>query len=276
MQIGKASGLQIAFFTFAALLLIVPVTKWIVRAHDWSPEHAAFIERFLAIVVMGCALVLVPPVRRWCLRELGIAVAADHRRETWIVALVAPMVAFAAVGFLVLSRWIAEGPAGLAQWVRTWPSEEVEMSRALTGTGFAMLLAIAILAPVVEELVFRGLLYRAWEEKWGWPIAMLLSSIVFAAYHPGFWYAFVSGLLYTALYRRTGSLLAPILAHGIYNASLWYPFLGRFVMPGKIDLPGDLSTWHFHLAALFACAVAVPSYLFIARHPAPRKTTASA
>ena len=269
MQIGKASGGQIAFFTFAALLLAVPVTKWVLRSHDWSPEQAALIDRFLAIMLAGALLLSIPPLRHWCSRQLAIPVPHTRLHETWLVSIAAPLVAFGVVGFVVLVHWVAEGPAGLAQWVRTWPAHDEQMRRALTATGIAMLLITVVVGPVIEELVFRGLLYRAWEEKWGWLTGMLLSSLVFGAYHQGFWYAFVSGLLYAALYRRTGSLLAPILAHGIYNASLWYPFLGRRVMPGAPEAPGDLAMWWLHLAALLVCAVAIPAYLVMARRGAP-------
>jgi membrane protease YdiL (CAAX protease family) len=273
MQIGRASGVQIAFFTFAGLLLVVPATRWILRANDWSTQQAAFIERCLAILAMGAVLVAIPPLRRWCSAQLAISVPAAGRREVWIVALAEPLVAFALVGFMLLWRWTAEGPAGLAQWVRSWPSPQAQIDLSLTAAGFAMLLTQAVIGPVIEELVFRGLLYTAWEERWGWVAAMLLSAAVFGLYHGGFWHAFVGGLIYAALYRRTGSLLAPILAHGIYNASLWYPFLGRHVMPGAVDVPGDLATWWFHLTALLVCVVAIPAYLFMARRPiAPNPT----
>ena len=268
MQIGKASGTQIAFFTFAGLLLIVPATRWVLRAHEWSAQQAAFIDRCLAVLAMGAVLLAIPPLRRWCSRQLAVPIPTATAREVWAVALGKPVLAFAIVGFVVLWRWAADGPAGVAQWTRGWASPEAQMARAFTAAGFATLLTQAVIGPVIEELVFRGLLYRAWEEKWGWLPAMLSSSAIFGAYHGGFWHAFVGGLVYTAVYRRTGSLLAPILVHGIYNASLWYPFLGRHLMPGTAEVPGDLGTWGFHLAALLACAVAVPAYLFIARKPA--------
>lgn len=274
MQIAKASGAQIAFLTFAWLLLMVPATRWLLKVHDWSPEHAAFIERCLAILAMGAVLLAVPRLRRLCSDLLSTPVPAERRRETWLVAFTKPLMAFAILGLAALWRWTAEGPGGLAQWVRSWASPEIQMGRALAATGVAMLLTQAIVGPVIEELVFRGLLYKAWEEKWGWVIAMILSSAVFGAYHGGFWPAFVGGLIYVALYRRTGSLLAPILVHGIYNGLLWYPLLGRYVMPGHLEAPGDISSWAFHLAALVVCAVAIPAYLWMARTPSARVAAA--
>lgn len=272
MQIGKASGAQIAFLSFAGLLLMVPATRWVVKVHDWTPEQAAFIERCLAVLAMGALILLVPWLRRTCSQLLATPVPAECRRETWLVASTKPLMAFAIFGFVALWHWSADGPAGLARWVGSAPSAQAQMSRALTATGFAMLLTQAIVGPVVEELVFRGLLYKAWEEAWGWFIAMVLSAAVFGAYHGGFWPAFVSGLIYAAVYRRTGSLLAPILVHGLYNATLWYPFLGRILVPGRD--PGDISSWAFHLAALAACAIALPAYLWMARAPAARAAAA--
>jgi uncharacterized protein len=81
--------------------------------------------------------------------------------------------------------------------------------------------AIAIAAPLVEELLFRGLLQNALAKKlpiWG---AIILSSLVFAAVHLQL-YA-IPGLMslsiaFGYLYYRTGSLRMNILLHMANNA----------------------------------------------------------
>jgi len=124
---------------------------------------------------------------------------------------------------------------------------------------------MGILAPLTEELVFRALLYRTWEAQWGWLPAMLASSALFAAYHPNFVPAFLGGILYVCLYRRTGSIWAPIVVHAAFNVLIWFPLLGQFIFPRGLDAPGDLQSWWLHLAALFAALVAIPAYVSLAR-----------
>ena len=268
MRIGRASGVQVAFFTFAGLLLLVPATRFIVRSHDWAPEQAAFIERYLVALAMGFVIVAIGPLRRWAAAELAIRVPQRMRRETTVVTLAGVPYGFAVVGALALGAWITQGPAGLAQWVRSWPPSDLQMARALSPMGLATFLVTAVIGPIAEELIFRGMLFKLWEEKWGWLPAMILSSAVFGLYHAGFWHAFVHGIVFAILYRRTGSLVAPILAHGFSNALLWYPALGHVLFPAQLEVPGDLGSWSVHLACLLAMSVAIPAYLFMARDAA--------
>lgn len=79
----------------------------------------------------------------------------------------------------------------------------------------------ALLAPVVEELYFRGHLLEAFTKRLGGGWAAAITTITFAAIHgiPAFLPAFlVFALLLLALRRRTGGLVAPIIAHMINNA----------------------------------------------------------
>jgi len=80
--------------------------------------------------------------------------------------------------------------------------------------------AVGVMAPVVEELVFRGLLYRAARSRWGVGGATVITSLFFGIAHWEPWSLFGLvglGLVMCWLYERTGSLLAPILAHGVHN-----------------------------------------------------------
>ena len=84
-----------------------------------------------------------------------------------------------------------------------------------------ILLAGAVVAPVIEEIYFRGYVFRAYLQKKGLFPAFLFSSALFAAVHmnlPAFVPIFAMGLLLSYAYRRTGSLLPCIVAHATNNA----------------------------------------------------------
>ncbi|MEY2931053.1 MAG: putative rane peptidase YdiL [Pseudomonadota bacterium] len=75
-----------------------------------------------------------------------------------------------------------------------------------------------LLAPVAEELVFRGVLFRKWRRTLGSVKGLLLSSALFGVIHGGGMLPVaVAGLSFSLLYTSTRSLWAPILAHILNN-----------------------------------------------------------
>jgi membrane protease YdiL (CAAX protease family) len=121
-----------------------------------------------------------------------------------------------------------------------------------------------MVAPIVEELAFRGLLYRAWFPAWGWIGAALASSLVFGLFHGTVWPQFVAGIVYVIAMRRSGSLRTSIYAHALHNLVLWYPLLGQLLLPAGRST-GELHVWTAHLVCLVATAVILPWYMWTAR-----------
>jgi len=82
---------------------------------------------------------------------------------------------------------------------------------------FAGLAVLA--APVVEEFVFRGLLFRGLERTVRPALAVLSSAAIFAVIHPPISVApvFVLGLVAAFGFWNTGLLLTPIITHAVYN-----------------------------------------------------------
>lgn len=85
---------------------------------------------------------------------------------------------------------------------------------------FSALWVVAVTAPVVEEFVFRGVLLRSFSAhiRPGW--ANVFQAALFSAMHMNLKAAvmlFLLGLVLGALARRSGSLLAPMIMHGVFN-----------------------------------------------------------
>jgi len=87
--------------------------------------------------------------------------------------------------------------------------------------GAGGVLLLLLLAPLVEELLFRGLLYRMLEELVGmWP-AIVGSGVCFALAHGALLSPqLLGGLLFAWLYARSGNLWLPIMLHAAANAAL--------------------------------------------------------
>ena len=270
MKPEAATGFQITFLVFAVCLLAVPAAGWFTQAYPSTPDATALLERGLQFVLAAVILFAFPGLRRRSRELLRVPVPAAKSVELATVSVLQMSIGFAWAGSYVLWHWLGGGETGAASAIRALPSHEREMAQAfMPGHLVKNLLLVTILVPLVEEIVFRGLLLDAWRRAWGDFPAIIASSAVFAIYHANFAPAFVSGVVSACLYVRTGSLRACIIAHAIFNLLAWYPFLGHLAFPRGLEAPGDLGSWWFHLACLLFVAVTVPTYLWMARHKAP-------
>ena len=86
---------------------------------------------------------------------------------------------------------------------------------------FFVMMAVAV-APVAEEILFRGILYPAVKQLGHPRVAVIGTALLFALFHVNL-LTFASltavALALIALYNFTDNLLAPITAHAVFNAS---------------------------------------------------------
>jgi len=80
--------------------------------------------------------------------------------------------------------------------------------------------AIGIVAPIVEEIIYRGLIYPLLRQRYGVKVGIVFSSLLFGLMH-GFsfvgLFAMLAGVGFAVLYERTGSLAPCIIAHSVGN-----------------------------------------------------------
>ncbi len=95
-----------------------------------------------------------------------------------------------------------------------------------------VILAVVILAPIAEEVFFRGVVFNAWLREGGRRWAFIGSSALFALIHASIVALvpiFLLGLALAWIYQRTGNLLAPIAMHAMVNGvSVALALLVRF------------------------------------------------
>ncbi len=83
-----------------------------------------------------------------------------------------------------------------------------------------MVLAVVV-APILEELIFRGRLISIFRREMPLSLAVVLSSLMFAAAHGSFVVAldaFIAGLILSYFYISTRSIIMPIILHVCNNA----------------------------------------------------------
>ncbi|MCL2379744.1 MAG: CPBP family intramembrane metalloprotease [Coriobacteriia bacterium] len=86
----------------------------------------------------------------------------------------------------------------------------------------AAIVSIVILAPFIEELVFRVIMFEKFAQKMPYVAAAIVQAIIFGVYHFSLWQALPSALLgiacaYLALRSRT--IIPAIALHVLYNAA---------------------------------------------------------
>ena len=95
-----------------------------------------------------------------------------------------------------------------------------------------VVVAIVIVAPIAEEVFFRGVVFNAWLREGGRRFAFIGSALLFAIIHVSLLSLvpiFVLGLMLAWIYDRTGTLVAPIAMHATVNGiSVALALLVRF------------------------------------------------
>lgn len=175
------------------------------------------------------------------------------RTRPWAVLLWSVV---AALGAVVPSTWLQELMPELPNWV------ENEFDMILSNRwGY---LAIGLLAPLAEEIVFRGAILRALLRASHLPVwgAISLSALLFALIHfnpAQMPHAFVVGMLLGWMYWRTGSIL-PGMAYHWANNSVAYVVYNLYPNPDLklVDIFGGSET-HVLQAVGFSLLILLPA-----------------
>jgi membrane protease YdiL (CAAX protease family) len=184
-----------------ALVALVPLAVVAVTRHDgklgpWEDS----LSMFFVYAVLLLQLYV------WCRRHhadwrgaLGGPPAVQ--RQWWLLLLVAPLLMTDLTSATIYYNFFPDDPA-------TPDSPD----------GLGDQVVSILCGPVVEEIVFRGIIFRRLATKWGlWP-GILASSILFGAAHEQDQLGGIMfGIVVCIIYLKTRSLLLPILVHCAYN-----------------------------------------------------------
>lgn len=96
-----------------------------------------------------------------------------------------------------------------------------ELMKQLVDEPLSMFITAVIMAPILEEIVFRGIIQKGMINNGVKPwVAILIASLVFGLVHGNPWQfvgAVLLGIVLGLVYHKTQSLLLPMLLHGFNN-----------------------------------------------------------
>ncbi len=223
----------IAFSVYMAVFMIIGLPLHLLRPvfENWSAGALTRLNTVLEIVLY----VPVVFIALWVLRRLAAAESPSRTLPTWRETFQAlgmtsqrPL-ADIGVGTLnyVMLMPLFFAVTAFSQWIFAryhTPINPVQFDSMMAQSNLdrlLLLLVTAVAAPIVEELMFRGVLYPALKGPWGAVGAAALSGAVFAVVHPtipgGFLPIMLLGFAFALTYERRGSLLPNIVMHGIHN-----------------------------------------------------------
>lgn len=207
-----------AFLFISALSLLLEPLNYGLALAAWVGSHA------IGVAILAAVWLLSNDRGRVSLMALAAELGLTRPRTSWLYA-----------GFLaVLATGLSLGLTALYGWAVTLLTAVTpldielllppEIEQSILFPGPAALLTYEALAgwtAFTEELFFRGFVFVGLIPRWGIKRAAVFSSLIFSLFHlyPGVLLPiFFTGLLLAGLYRLTGSLWPPILAHAGQNA----------------------------------------------------------
>ncbi|MBA3652216.1 MAG: CPBP family intramembrane metalloprotease [Chthoniobacterales bacterium] len=154
------------------------------------------------------------------LRRFNIPQLAGFQRLTFQRAFATGFILLiVAYPLIILADWMTARILGSGS-TRQGIIELFAGSRSFEQRVLVIILAVMI-APMVEEFVFRFFLYGVLRRYAGRTLGLIISALLFAAVHahlPSFGPLFVLGSCFTIAYEWSGSLLVPMTLHALFNA----------------------------------------------------------
>jgi len=237
-----------AAVVFSTSILPLPL---LLRVGHWLPSGD---PRLVTLIAQALSLVLVLVVLRVPVRSLlhglpprkGIEAGSWLTLGTFLFSLLATMSIVSTSGVEARS-----GTADvLAGWAREFPS-----------TGLAGHFAFyAVFVPMFEELLYRALILGYLLRHVPPWLALVVSTLLFAAGHPSWLFSGFSGSAYGLLYLRFRSLWLCVLFHSAHNlvSSAGATLLAAYVHDIRFSMPLDMNplllqlSWTLLTVACFA------------------------
>lgn len=212
--------LRLMIGLFFSLTVGMFVARWVHLRQEQIPHHEVLIFFVSVLSLHGMILLL----GHFFLREHQLGwrdgFGFSHRPILRVILLGS----LVSIAVLPIALVLTKASFHLLEWLGLNPkaqaSVEMLMESKTWTEKIGLGVAVVIFAPFAEEVLFRGILYPAIKQR-GFPrLALWGTAILFATIHFNL-ATFVSlmflAVALTLLYEETDNLLAPVMAHGVFN-----------------------------------------------------------
>ena len=216
----------------------------IMQAYTYLGDHVLMVSAISAAI---CIVIFYFSVNRLWLKKAYRYVPDGSMVRPYVLTVIL------SVGFTLAANLFVN-----AVGMFSYAQDYAEISRQMYSEPIYMqILAIVLLVPMAEELMFRGLIYerscRFMNEK----MAVIMTSLLFGFYH-GNWiqmvYAFFFSLLMFFVYDKCGSFKAALLFHIVSNASA--------ICLNQLTL---LTTMQFSIGIVVTAVIGIAAFMIMRR-----------
>lgn len=171
----------------------------------------------------------------------------------------APIFKYGVIGVISIAMCVGANNLFYISGLTVIDQTYARVTEAMYSADFLIqIICLGILIPIVEELVFRGLMYK--RLRYGLPYlpAALYGAFAFAIFHGNLVqmiYAFVLGMLFSYMYEKYGSIKAPIFAHIMMNLVS--------VFATEFQLMSWMAAEYVRIGAITVICAAVASSMFV-------------
>ena len=213
---------------FVGSLVAVAMMK--LQGYEAMPPHVTFVY-YLIQMLPTIAFIL------WRRHKAG----RDSGLHVGLRRLNMPMILWGVL--LVVASGVVIEPI-----LSMFPTEAYDNVMQTIGFGGWAILSTVVAAPVLEEVLFRGLIFESFGERFGRGAGLLISALLFGLIHGvpvQMVNAFVVGLILGYIYLRTRSLVSVIIIHAVNNA-IAYATMAFFGDSGQMTLRELISQSWFY------------------------------
>jgi len=206
------------FYTFLFLFIQLLAGLAVDLVARLFPTLSGVMTQIISMSVFSIATIILFLSMKWT--EVSMSYI---KSRPWMVLLWCVVAAFGTIiPSIFLQDLLPEWPASIQQFSREAEAQIYEIVGTRGGY-----FVICLLAPVAEELVFRGAILRAllrWRPSQRW-LMIVVSALLFALIHLNpaqMPHAFLAGLLLGWLFMRTGSVIPGIAFHWANNTITYF------------------------------------------------------
>lgn len=220
--------------TFLVLLLsilletlgLIPVSIFNLFSENFE-KAATYIDFSLGILVKYAVIVI---LLKWFSNKTDEQKTKNHLEPRKFIYTALIIIAFRMIFDNSLTLLISDIPM---------PDFINDAFEELAVSPIILILSVAVVAPIYEEIVFRGILLKGMVKKINPAMALIISALFFALVHmniPQGINAFLLGIVIGAIYLNTGSIYLSIFAHFVNNilaitiSSLFMTIVGKYSM----------------------------------------------
>lgn len=231
------------YFNFKKILKTLIITLWvligfysaqIILAILFSVIHLLKIDlssisditiNFVAASMMYVIILAIVVGVPWYVKKhrTSLSVLGLKRLPTWTDILLTPA---AMIIYLLVSSVLIVTASNIMPWIDINQSQDTGFNGISFGVEYILaFIALVIIAPVAEEVIFRGYLYGNLRKNISVWWAIIITSVLFGFVH-GAWNlaidTFALSVVLCLLREKTGSLWSPILLHMAKNGLAFY------------------------------------------------------